>query len=304
MERFDIHILGCGSATPTTLHNPTSQVIDLREKLFMVDCGEGTQLQLRFQKLRFGRLNHIFISHLHGDHCFGLIGLISTLSLLGRTGDLYIHSHPDLKPLLQPQLDYFCRELSFKVVFEPFDTKTSAVIYKDRSVTVTTIPLKHRVPCAGFRFDEHPKAPHLIPDMIDFYKVPVKQLKDIKTGADFVAEDGSTIPNSRFTKPASPPHSYAYCSDTAYSESIVPLIEGVDLLYHEATFAQDAAARAKTTGHSTAREAATIAQKANVKKLMLGHFSSRYPDASVLLNEAKEIFENTILANEGLCEKL
>lgn len=304
MERFEINILGCGSATPTVQHNPSSQVVNLRDKLYMIDCGEGTQLQLRRQKLAFNRLNHIFISHLHGDHCFGLTGLISTFALLGRVGTIYIHAHADLEKVLRPQLDYFCRDIAFDVQIEPFDTTRSEVIFEDRSLTVTSVPLKHRVPCAGFRFDEHPKDAHLIPDMIKFYNIPLKKLQYIKKGGDFVTEDGTIIANSRLTKPAEAPKSYAYCSDTAYSEQIVPIIEGVDLLYHEATFANNEAKRAKETGHSTAAQAARIAQMANVKKLMLGHFSARYPDNSILLNEAKAIFPNTILANEGLCEKL
>lgn len=304
MERFEINILGCGSATPTVQHNPSSQVVNLRDKLYMIDCGEGTQLQLRRQKLAFNRLNHIFISHLHGDHCFGLTGLISTFALLGRVGTIYIHAHADLEKVLRPQLDYFCRDIAFDVQIEPFDTTRSEIIFEDRSLTVTSVPLKHRVPCAGFRFDEHPKDAHLIPDMIKFYNIPLKKLQYIKKGGDFVTEDGTIIANSRLTKPAEAPKSYAYCSDTAYSEQIVPIIEGVDLLYHEATFANNEAKRAKETGHSTAAQAARIAQMANVKKLMLGHFSARYPDNSILLNEAKAIFPNTILANEGLCEKL
>ncbi|MDU1891066.1 MAG: ribonuclease Z [Dysgonomonas sp.] len=304
MEKFELNILGCGSATPTTLHNPSSQVLNIRDKLFMIDCGEGTQLQFRRSKLRFGRLNHIFISHLHGDHCFGLIGLISTLALLGRTGDLYIHTVAGLEEVLQVELDFFCRDNPFDVKIETFNPKVSETIYDDRSVSVKTIPLLHRIPCAGFLFQEKQKEAHLIPDKIKFYNIPIKELAKVKQGADFVTEEGKVIPHSHLTKPAEPARSYAYCSDTAYSEKITPLIEGVDLLYHEATFAESDAPRAKETGHSTARQAAQIAKKANVKELMLGHFSARYPDNSILLHEAKEVFPNTVLANEGLCQKL
>lgn len=304
MEKFELDILGCGSATPTTLHNPSSQVLNVRDKLFMIDCGEGTQLQFRRNKLRFGRLNHIFISHLHGDHCFGLIGLISTLGLLGRTGDLTIYSVAGLEEVLRPELDFFCKDNPFKVKIETFDPKKSEVIYNDRSVSVKTIPLKHRIPCAGFLFEEKQKEPHLIPDMIKFYNIPLKELAKIKQGADFVTDDGKIVSHAHLTTPAEPARSYAYCSDTAYSEKVVPIIEGADLLYHESTFAESDAARAKETGHSTAYQAAQIAKLANVKKLMLGHFSARYPDNQNLLNEAKEIFPNTILANEGLREKL
>ena len=304
MDKFEIDILGCGSATPTTRHNPSSQIINIREKLFMIDCGEGTQLQLRRSKLRFGRLNRIFISHLHGDHCFGLIGLISTLGLLGRTGDLVIHSVAGLEEILRAEIDFFCKDYPFQVRIEIFDPKKSEIIYEDRSVAVKTIPLKHRVPCAGFLFQEKQKEAHLISDMIKFYNIPIKELAKIKQGGDFITEEGSIIPNTRLTTPAEPARSYAYCSDTAYDERIIPIIEGVDLLYHEATFADSDSARAKQTGHSTAHQAAEIAKRANVKKLMLGHFSARYPDNQILLDEAKEIFGNTILANEGLREKL
>jgi ribonuclease Z len=304
MEKFEIDILGCGSATPTTRHNPSSQIINVRDKLFMIDCGEGTQLQLRRSKLRFGRLNRIFISHLHGDHCFGLIGLISTLGLLGRTGDLVIHSVQGLEEILRPEIDFFCKDHPFQIKIETFDPKRSETIYDDRSVTVKTIPLKHRVPCAGFLFQEKQKEAHLISDLIKFYNIPIKELAKIKQGADFITEEGNVIPNARLTTPAEPARSYAYCSDTAYDERIIPIIEGVDLLYHEATFANSDTPRAKQTGHSTAQQAAEIAKRANVKKLMLGHFSARYPDNEILLDEAKGIFENTILANEGLREKL
>lgn len=304
MDKFELDILGCGSATPTTHHNPSSQVLNIREKLFMIDCGEGTQLQFRRSKLRFGRLNHIFISHLHGDHCFGLIGLISTLALLGRTGDLVIYSVDGLEKVLRPELDFFCKDNPFEVKIETFDPRKSDIIYDDRSVTVKTIPLKHRVPCAGFLFQEKQKEAHLLPEMIKFYNIPVKELSRIKQGEDFVTPDGIVVPNNRLTRPAEAARSYAYCSDTAYNEDIVPLVEGVDLLYHEATFADSDTSRAKDTGHSTARQAGQIAKMANVKKLMLGHFSARYPDNQILLDEAKGVFQDTILANEGLREKL
>lgn len=304
MEKFELDILGCGSATPTTLHNPSSQVLNIRDKLFMIDCGEGTQLQFRRSKLRFGRLNSIFISHLHGDHCFGLIGLISTLGLLGCTGDITIYSVAGLEEILRPEIDFFCKDNPFQVKIEIFDPKRSELIYDDRSVSVTTIPLKHRVPCAGFLFREKQKEAHLIPEMIKFYNIPIRELANIKKGADFITKEGKVIPNSHLTIPSEPARSYAYCSDTAYNEKIVPIIEGVDLLYHEATFVDEDAARAKTTGHSTASQAAQIAKLANVKKMMIGHFSARYPDNQILLDEARKVFPNTILANEGLREKL
>lgn len=304
MEKFEVNILGCGSATPTLQHHPSSQVVNIREKLFMIDCGEGTQLQFRKMRLKFSRLNQIFISHLHGDHCFGLIGLISTLALLGRTGDLEIHSPKGLKEIMQPQLDFFCNENPFQIIFKEFDSEKHELIYEDRSITIHTIPLKHRIPCAGFLFREKQKEANIISEKINFYNIPIKEIKNIKQGADYTTPEGKIIPNAQLTKPAVPPRSYAYCSDTAYSEAIVAVIEGVDLLYHEATFAKDLLSRAKMTGHSTAAQAAQIAKLANVKELMIGHFSSRYTDNKVLLSEASSIFANTMLANEELCKKL
>jgi len=304
MQTFNVNILGCGSALPTIQHYPSAQVVNIREKLFMIDCGEGAQLQLRKSRLRFNKINHIFITHLHGDHCFGLIGLISSFALLGRVTDLTIYSVPDLEMVLRPQLNYFCRDLPFKVIIHAFDPQKSEVIYEDRSLFVKTIPLDHRVPCAGFLFREQDNEKHLNSEMIKFYNIPVKELPKIKKGADFTTEEGIIIPNNRLTKAADPVRSYAYCSDTAYNERIIPIIEGTDLLYHESTFISAEATRARETGHSTSTQAAQIAKLANAKKLMLGHFSSRYPDNSLLLKEAQEIFPNTILANENLCEKL
>lgn len=300
MEKFDVHILGCGSALPTMRHSATSQVINIREKLFMIDCGEGTQVQLRRSRLKFSRLNHIFISHLHGDHCFGLIGLISTFGMLERTADLHIYAHPDLEQLLFPQIDFFCKGMSFQVVFHAINPKEKKVIYDDRSVSVETIPLKHRLPTCGFLFREKPTPNHIKRDMIDFYHIPVCFLNRIKNGEDYHAEDGTTIANTRLTYPADPPRSYAYCSDTAFHPQIVEQIRHADLLFHEATFLQADAARAKQTLHSTASQAAAIAKEAEVKRLVIGHFSARYDSEDELLNEAKAVFPETILAQENL----
>lgn len=304
MEKFELHILGCGSALPTTRHFATSQVINLRDKLFMIDCGEGSQLQFRRSRLRFSRLNHIFISHLHGDHCFGLLGLISTFGLLGRTAELHIHSPKGLEELYAPLLAFFCKNMSYQVVFHEFVTKEPAVIYEDRTLTVTTIPLKHRIPCCGFLFAEKPRPNHIIREMIDFYQVPVYELNRIKNGEDFLTAGGEVIPNSRLTRPADPPRRYAYCSDTIYRKEIIQQVEGVDLLFHEATFAQSELARAKETFHTTAGQAAQIALDAKVKKLVIGHFSARYEDEQVLLDEAAAVFPATILAKENLCIEL
>ena len=301
MEKFEINILGCGSALPTTRHFPTSQVVNIREKLYMIDCGEGAQLQLRRSKLKFSRLNHIFISHLHGDHCFGLPGLISTFGMLNRTAQLHIHAHADLEPLLSAQLGYFCQHLPYTVCFHAIDPTHETIVYEDRSITVQSIPLRHRIPCCGFLFSEKPRPNHLLREMIDFYQIPIHELNKIKDGADYVTADGQTIPNHRLTHPAEPPRRYAYCSDTIFKKDIAEQIHGVDLLFHEATFAECDLPRAKETFHTTARQAAQIAQMAEAKQLVIGHFSARYDDESTLLEEASEIFPKCRLAKENLC---
>lgn len=301
MEKFELHILGCGSALPTTRHFPTSQILNLRDKLFMIDCGEGAQLQFRKSRLKFSRLNHIFISHLHGDHCFGLLGLISTLNLLGRTAELHIHSPKGLEALLTPMLNFFNRQMTYKVLFHEFETKEAIMIYEDRSLTVTTIPLRHRIPCCGFLFAEKQCPNHILRDMVDFYKVPTYELNRIKNGADYVTPEGEIISNDRLTRPSDLPRRYAYCSDTIFLPSIVEQIKGVDLLFHEATFAEEDASRAKETFHTTAAQAAQIAKDAEVKKLLIGHFSARYEDEHTLQEEALAIFPNTQLAKETLC---
>ena len=297
---FDINVLGCGSAIPTTWHMASSQVVDLRDKLYMIDCGEGTQVQMRKNKIKFSRVNHIFISHLHGDHCFGLPGLISTFGLLGRTGDLFLHGHKDLETYLTPLLKLFCDRLPYKVCFNHIDTTRSDLVMEDRSLKVTSIPLRHRIPCCGYLFEEKETAAHIIKDMTDFYKVPLYQLQAIREGADFITPEGEVISNNRLVRPAEPARKYAYCSDTLFTPAIVPIIEGVDLLYHEATFNEEDASRAKVTYHSTAKQAAEIAKAAKVKQLMIGHYSARYEDLTTMKEEAASVFPNVILANEGL----
>lgn len=299
MAEFNINILGCGSALPTTRHLATSQIVDLRDKLYMIDCGEGTQVQMRRMRVRFGRLAHIFISHLHGDHCFGLPGLISTLGMLGRTGELVVHGPKEVETYLRPVMDLFCRGMEFEVRFNPVDTRSHSLVMEDRSLSVYSIPLKHRIPTCGYLFAEKPKEAHIIREMTDFYQVPVRCMKDIKQGQDYVTPEGEVVPNSRLTRLATPPKRYAFCSDTAYNRSIIPIIEGADLLYHEATFAECDLARAKETFHSTARQAAEIARDAHVKRLVIGHYSARYEDLSELHREAEAVFPGTILGNEG-----
>lgn len=304
MEKFEVHILGCGSALPTTRHFASSQVVNIREKLFMIDCGEGAQLQLRKSKLKFSRLNHIFISHLHGDHCFGLMGLISTFGMLGRTANLHIHAPEGLERLLAPHLEFFCKGMSYNVVFHTVNTRQQTCVYEDRSVTVYSIPLQHRIPCCGYLFAEKATPNHIRREMIDFYQIPLYELNRIKNGADYQLPDGTLIPNERLTTPSEAPRKYAYCSDTIFNPEIIEQIKGVDLLFHEATFAESELARAKETFHTTASQAGKIALEAQVKQLIIGHFSARYEDESILLNEAQSIFPHTILAKENLCVKV
>ncbi|MEI8086131.1 MAG: ribonuclease Z [Paludibacter sp.] len=298
MQKATLTILGCGSSLPTSKNFPSSQLVDIRDKQFLIDCGEGTQIRMRQMGLKTSRLGHIFISHLHGDHCFGLIGLISTFGMLNRTADLHIHAHSDLEKIMEMQLNYFCGGIPFKVIFHAINPRKHELIYEDRSVQVFSIPLKHRVPTCGFLFEEKPRDRHIIREMIDFYQIPTWRILKIKQGEDFETPDGEIIPNAQLTTAPEPPKRFAYCSDTAYYEKIIPIIEGVDCLYHEATFMEDELFRAKETQHSTARQTAEIAKKANVKKLIIGHYSARYTHQNELLKEATDVFPKTILGED------
>lgn len=300
MEPFNVHILGCGSALPTLKHFASSQVVEIRGKFFMIDCGEGTQIQLRRSRVGFTKIQAVFISHLHGDHCFGLIGLISTFGMLGRTATLHVYAPAPLEAMLNAQMEMFCNGLEFKVEFHAVDTTKHLVIYEDRSLTVESIPLDHRIACSGYLFREKPTLPHIRRDMIDCFNIPVSQINNIKNGADWTTEDGRVISHEQLTTPADPARSYAYCCDTRYMPNLYKNVEGVNLLYHDSTYDSSCADRAKLYYHSTSQQAATVAKDAHVGKLLLGHFSARYNDEKNILKEAKEIFPNTILAKEGL----
>ena len=299
MSHFKITILGCGSATPTLRHAPTAQLVDVHDKVYLIDCGEGTQLQLRRYRAPFNRLTHVFISHLHGDHCFGLPGLISTLGLLGRKGELTIHGPVGMGAYLTFILSQFCKELPYNVNIHEIDPHKNELVMEDRTLEVYAIPLKHRIPTCGFLFAEKPREPHIIGEMINFYNIPLREIAAIKNGKDFTTDDGRVIPFTHLTRPADPPRRYAYCSDTTYAPSIIPYIEGVDCLYHEATYLEKHEARAKATFHSTALQAAGIASQAGVKQLVLGHYSARYDDLSDFLAEAMTVFPHVTLAEEG-----
>lgn len=298
MEPFRVHILGCGSALPTLRHFPSAQVVEVRGKLFLVDCGEGTQIQLRRSRLRFTKISAIFISHLHGDHCFGLIGMISTFGLLGRTAKLSIYGPQELGHILEMQVREFCQGLEYEIDFHAVDTTQHKTIYEDRSLIVESVPLEHRVPCCGYNFREKPVLPHIRRDVADFYGVPVSQFNNIKAGADWTTADGETVANEKLTIPADQPRSYAYCSDTRYMPDLHQQLKGVSTLYHESTYANDFLQMAEKYYHSTAQQAAQVARDAGVGKLLLGHYSSRYEDEHILLDEAKNIFPDCFLTDE------
>ena len=292
-------ILGYNSAIPTVKSAPTSQFLEMEERCFLIDCGEGTQVQLRKAKAKFSKINHIFISHLHGDHVFGLPGLISSFRLLGRETPLHVYGPKGIKEMMETIFRITETHQGFEVVFHELSSKKSEKVFEDNRVEVFTIPLDHRIYCNGYLFKEKPKERHLNMQEISKYpEIEICDYHNLKRGKDIQLSDGYILKNENLTKPAEPSVSYAFCSDTRYLESIIPIIKNVDVLYHEATFLHDLKKMADYTGHSTALEAAKIARKANVKKLILGHFSNRYHDLSVFLNEACEIFPETYLPEQ------
>lgn len=296
---FELTILGCSSATPTSSRYPTAQVLNVHEQFFLVDCGEATQIQLRRYRFKIQRIGHIFISHLHGDHYLGLPGLLGTMHLLGRDKILHIYSPPGLKEIIDTNHYHSKTFLNYDLEFHVLESKSPARIFEDDKLTVETIPMNHRIPCYGFLFREKEPLKNIIKEKIKEYDIPVHLILEIKKGKDFTTSEGKHIPNSEITLPSQPRRSYAYCSDTLYNETFIEQIKNVNLLYHEATFAEDMAERARETHHCTAKQAGTIAQKANVKQLIIGHYSARYKDLNILLNETKQIFENVVLAIEG-----
>lgn len=300
MQPFRVHILGCGSALPTGRHNPSSQVVEIRGKLFMIDCGEGTQLQLRYFKLNFTKIYAVFISHLHGDHVLGLIGMISTFGLQGRTAPLHVYAPGEFEQLMRMEIKMYCSHLSYEIVFHAVNTEESNLLYEDRSLTIESIPLNHRVHCCGFLFREKEGQRHIRRDMIDYYGIPTSQINNIKAGLDWISPDGETIPNKSLTTDPEPARSYAYCSDTRYIPTLYNNIIGVNLLYHESTYTDCNQELAVKYLHSTAKEAAMVARDAKATKLLLGHYSKRYTDERIFKEEASTIFPNTYLANEGM----
>ncbi|WP_040278627.1 ribonuclease Z [Psychroserpens damuponensis] len=292
-------ILGCYSATPQVHTNPTAQILEIKNHTFLIDCGEGTQVELRRNKIKFSRVKHIFISHLHGDHCFGLAGLISTFNLLTREADLHVYAPKGLKEVITMQMKLSDSWTNYQLIFHELTSKTSELIYEDDKVEVYTIPLNHRVYTNGFLFKEKPGDRKLDMNAVLNADIDVAYYRKLKQGANVPDNDGNMIENALVTKDPKPSKSYAFCSDTVYDESIIPIIKEVDVLYHESTFIEKNAALAMPTKHSTAKQAATIAKKANVGTLILGHYSTRYDNISVFKTEAKSVFPNVKLSRDG-----
>lgn len=296
---FELTVLGTSSASPSKNRQPAAQILNINEHLFLIDCGEGTQVQLKRFKIRFHRITHIFISHLHGDHYLGLLGLILSMHLEGRKNELHLYAPSGLEEIINLQLKYAEATLRYPLIFHPLASNKTELIMQNDFLNVHTIPLEHRIPCNGFLFREKTKNRKLLTDKIKFYNIPVSEFESIKNGNDFVDVKGNRIHNDELTTAAFKPRSFAYCSDTAYNENILPVIDNIDMLYHEATFMHDMLERAKETYHSTTIQAGTIALKANVKKLIIGHFSARYSDLLPLLEETKTVFPEAYLAIEG-----
>lgn len=296
---MNLTVLGCYAATPRTLTNPTSQVLEMQNRLFLIDCGEGTQVQLRKNKIKFSKINQIFISHLHGDHCYGLIGLVSTFMSLARVNVLHIYGPKGIKQIINLQLRLSNSWTSYKLIFHELTSTESEVIFEDEKVIVKTIPLKHRVYTNGFLFQEKAGERKLDINAVQEYEIETCYFQNIKNGKDITLDDGRIIANDKLSFDALPPKSYAFCSDTIYDESIVPLIKDVDVLYHESTFLDSEEHLSEKTMHCTAKQAAKIALKANVGQLVLGHFSTRYPSIELFREEAQTIFQNVLLADDG-----
>jgi len=298
--KFELTILGSSSALPTSQRNLTAHVLNVYERFFLIDCGEGTQIQLRRNRIRFGKINHIFISHLHGDHIYGLFGLLSSFNLLDRTNDLHIYAHKPLKNGIDYIRKNFEGHLNYNIRFHPINPEEKELIYEDKRLEVYSFPLRHKIATSGFLFVEKPREPNIKKSYVQKYNISVKNIQHIKSGGDYKSPDGWLIPHAEITEPPYRQRSYAFCSDTGYYEAIVPVINNVDLLYHEATFQEEHREEAEKTLHSTARQAASIARQARAKKLIIGHFSARYKEIDNLLSEARAIFEDTIPAEDGL----
>ena len=292
-------ILGCYSATPRALNNTTSQVLEINNHMFLIDCGEGTQIQLRKHKIKFNRIKHVFISHLHGDHFFGLVGLISTFRLLTRKTDLHIYGPKGIKEVVTLQMKLADSWTNYNLYFHELTSKKSELIFEDDKVEVHTIPLEHRVYTNGYLFKEKEGERKLNSNAAEKANINKAYYRKLKQGFDVENENGQIIKNELVTKPPKPSKSYAFCSDTIYKEEIVPIIKNTSVLYHESTFLEKHANLAAKTKHSTAKEAASIAKQANIGTLLLGHYSTRYDGLNAFKEEAQEVFENVELSEDG-----
>ena len=302
---LSLTILGCHSATPRTFAHPTAQFLEINNNSFLIDCGEGTQVQLRKYKIKFTAISRIFISHLHGDHFFGLIGLISTFGLLNRTKELHIYGPKGIQEIIDLQLKHSNSRVSYELIFHELENTKSELIFEDDRVMVYTIPLNHRVYTNGFLFKEKLGERKLNIEAIkEISEIEICDYQNLKNGKDFTTQNGTIVKNKTLTFNPNKPLSYAYCSDTTYKPDIIPLIKNVDLLYHESTFLTDKKELAKTTKHATAEEAGSIAKKAEVGQLILGHYSSRYTDLEAFKKEAETVFNNVTLAKEGKIIKI
>ena len=297
---FEITILGCGSASPTSNRNPSAQFLFVQDISLLIDCGEGTQVQLRKHKIRMQKIQHIFISHLHGDHFFGLPGLLSTFHLLGRKNELHIYAPSELKALLDTLFKASKTYLRYPIHYHSLNFDAPELIFQNKKLEIHSFPMRHSIEVCGFKFSEKSKLRKINRSVVDAFGVPQYLFNSLKEGADFTCDDGQVVLNAMLTLDPDVSRSYAYCSDTSYFPEICTMIKDVDLLYHEATFANDMEKLAYKTKHSTAEQAAIIAQKAQVKNLILGHFSARYTDHSILLKEAKMVFKNSQAAEDGL----
>jgi len=300
MNQFSVTILGSSSAIPTSARFSSAQIVSHLSKLFLIDCGEGTQIQIRRNQIRFSKINRIFISHMHGDHFFGLIGLISSFNLLGRENDLHIYAPEDIKKVLDLQLAVSQSNLNYKIQYHFLEFDTKHLIFEDKHLEIYSFPLNHSVPTCGFLFAEKPHARKIRKEVLKIYDIPNHAFEGIKQGNDFVNDNGEVVSNNLLTKSGSARKSYAYCSDTAYYEAITDYIQDVDLLYHECSFMEDMRKTAEAKKHSTTLDAARAANNVNAKKLIIGHFSARYKDLNPVLIETQSVFENTVLAIENL----
>lgn len=301
---FEVTILGSGAALPTSLRNPTSQYIACNDRHILIDCGEGTQNQIRRHGIKLQKITHILISHLHGDHFFGLVGLISTMHLLGRSANLTIYGPEELEQIIRMQLEIGGTRLNFDIRFVKLDGKTSQLLFEDRLIEIRSFPLKHRIPSNGFVIREKPKERSIMGEVFREAGLSLTAIPKFRNGEDFTDKEGELHYADDYTLPPKPSKSYAYCSDTAYYEAVLPFIEKVTVLYHEATFTETLKERAKVTYHSTALQAALIAQKAEVGRLLLGHLSARYENGDLHAAEARTVFENTVVVEDGNVYKI